>query len=110
MPRCSHLSGRRSYDHRRRSRTYPRQRWQTAHLLSRRLHGACLNPNHSQNAMPKRIAVALLLIAILPLLPFRSESRAVAPEYDLAIINGRILDGTGNPWFTGSVAIKGDRI
>jgi len=60
--------------------------------------------------MLKRIAVALLLIALVPLLPFRTESSAVAPEFDIAIINGRIVDGTGNPWFYGSVAIKGDRI
>lgn len=60
--------------------------------------------------MLKRTAVALLLIVLVPLLPFRSQSRAVAPEYDIAIINGRIVDGTGNPWFQGAVAIKGDRI
>ncbi|HJQ25486.1 MAG TPA: D-aminoacylase [Blastocatellia bacterium] len=60
--------------------------------------------------MLKRIAVALLLIALVPLLPFRTESSAGAPEFDVAIINGRIVDGTGNPWFYGSVAIKGDRI
>src|SRR5437763_8533345 len=59
--------------------------------------------------MLKRFAIALLLIALVPL-PFRSESRAVEPEFDIAIINGRIVDGTGNPWFYGAVAIKGDRI
>src|SRR5437667_7973684 len=32
------------------------------------------------------------------------------PRYDLVIRNGRIVDGTGNPWFYGDVAIKGDRI
>jgi N-acyl-D-aspartate/D-glutamate deacylase len=32
------------------------------------------------------------------------------PQYDLLIINGHILDGTGNPWFAGSVAIKGGKI
>jgi N-acyl-D-amino-acid deacylase len=30
--------------------------------------------------------------------------------YDLVIVNGRIVDGTGNPWFAGSVAIKDGRI
>jgi N-acyl-D-amino-acid deacylase len=31
-------------------------------------------------------------------------------EFDLAIINARIIDGTGNPWFRGSIAIKDGRI
>lgn len=31
-------------------------------------------------------------------------------NYDLVIINGRIVDGTGNPWFYGSVAIKDGKI
>ena len=30
--------------------------------------------------------------------------------YDVLIKNGRIMDGTGNPWFAGDVAIRGDRI
>lgn len=29
---------------------------------------------------------------------------------DLAIINGRILDGTGEPWFWSDVGVRGDRI
>lgn len=32
------------------------------------------------------------------------------PTYDLIIENGRIVDGTGNAWFYGDLAIKGDRI
>jgi N-acyl-D-aspartate/D-glutamate deacylase len=32
------------------------------------------------------------------------------PEFDLVVRHGRIVDGTGNPWFTGDVAIKGARI
>ncbi len=32
------------------------------------------------------------------------------PPYDLVIINARIVDGTGNPWFRGSIAIRDGRI
>jgi N-acyl-D-amino-acid deacylase len=32
------------------------------------------------------------------------------PPYDVVIENGRIVDGTGNAWFHGDVAIRGDRI
>lgn len=56
---------------------------------------------------------------ILGLLAMAGVSPAVAqsgpPEVearttDLILRNGRILDGTGNPWFLGDVAIRGDRI
>src|SRR5206468_795906 len=30
--------------------------------------------------------------------------------YDLIISNGRIVDGTGNPWFSGDIGVTGDRI
>jgi N-acyl-D-aspartate/D-glutamate deacylase len=30
--------------------------------------------------------------------------------YDLLLRNGRIVDGTGNPWFRGDVAVRGDTI
>jgi N-acyl-D-aspartate/D-glutamate deacylase len=33
-----------------------------------------------------------------------------SPDYDLIIANGRIIDGTGNPWFYADVAIRGDSI
>jgi dihydroorotase/N-acyl-D-amino-acid deacylase len=39
---------------------------------------------------------------------------AAAPEaslpYDVIIRNGRIIDGSGNPWVSGDLAIRGDRI
>jgi len=33
-----------------------------------------------------------------------------AKKYDLVIKNGRIIDGTGNPWFKADIGIKGKRI
>ncbi|MCI0534251.1 MAG: D-aminoacylase [Verrucomicrobiales bacterium] len=35
---------------------------------------------------------------------------AAEPVYDLVIRNGKIIDGTGNPWFYGDVAVARDRI
>jgi dihydroorotase/N-acyl-D-amino-acid deacylase len=33
-----------------------------------------------------------------------------ATGYDLVITNGKIVDGTGNPWYYGDVGVRGDRI
>ena len=39
-----------------------------------------------------------------------SESGAGSSAYDVIIENGRVVDGTGNAWFYGDVALRGDRI
>ena len=35
---------------------------------------------------------------------------AQRPRFDVVIANGRIVDGTGSPWFRGDIGIVGDRI
>src|SRR5437764_6970842 len=39
-----------------------------------------------------------------------AAAQAPPPRYDVVITNGRIVDGTGAPWYRGDVAIAGDRI
>jgi dihydroorotase/N-acyl-D-amino-acid deacylase len=39
-----------------------------------------------------------------------TPSSAAHTSYDVLIRNGRIIDGTGNPWVSGDVAIRADRI
>src|SRR6056297_3259892 len=48
----------------------------------------------------------LLLLAVTGF----SSATAQKPTFDLVIRGGRIVDGTGNPWFYGDLAIQGDRI
>ena len=52
------------------------------------------------------IALALIIATLLAPLPLNAQVEA----YDIIIMNGRIVDGSGNPWFYGDVAIRGDRI
>jgi N-acyl-D-amino-acid deacylase len=35
---------------------------------------------------------------------------SVSNDYDVIIKNGSIIDGSGNPWVSGDIAIRGDRI
>lgn len=50
-------------------------------------------------------------IAILLPISFAGSGAAQKPaDYDLIIANGRVIDGTGNPWFYADIAIRGDRI
>src|SRR5688572_5135343 len=46
---------------------------------------------------------SILLFLFLPAI-------GVAQDADLVIRNGKIVDGTGNSWYYGDVAVKGDRI
>ena len=46
-----------------------------------------------------RVALLLLLAAF-----------SASGQFDILIRNARVIDGTGNPWFHASVAIRGERI
>jgi len=52
---------------------------------------------------------ALIIVAFLAV-GFLSSTAAQGPSYDLVIRNGRIVDGSGSPWYRSDVAIRGDTI
>ena len=61
-----------------------------------------------------RIRTPLLALATLVGCSVQPEPLArqqgSAQQYDIVISNGKVVDGTGNPWFYGDIAITGDHI
>jgi N-acyl-D-amino-acid deacylase len=56
------------------------------------------------------IILTLLFLALACSAPRTCAQNHEPPEYDVIIRNGRIIDGTGNPWYEADLAIAGDRI
>ncbi len=50
------------------------------------------------------------VLAAASLTVFVAAPRAQAPAFDLVIRNGRIVDGTGSPWYLGDLAVRNDTI
>jgi len=65
-----------------------------------RLHAPSLN----------RIFFCLGVLATLVVLSAASKASAQAPEFDIVIRHGRVVDGSGNPWYRGDLGIRGKRI
>ncbi|HKD03791.1 MAG TPA: D-aminoacylase [Terriglobales bacterium] len=53
-----------------------------------------------------RVLKALLLIALFAVTAFCAEP----PTFDLVITHGRIIDGTGSPWYSGDIGIRAGKI
>lgn len=54
---------------------------------------------------PSLVAVALVAVAWIGLAP-RPGAAQNAPVFDLILRNGRVVDGTGSPWYRADVAIR----
>ena len=48
---------------------------------------------------------AILLFGVIPL-----QSQEPAKSFDIVIINGHIIDGTGSPWYSGDLGIRDSKI
>jgi N-acyl-D-amino-acid deacylase len=60
-------------------------------------------------ALRRSLRLAVVLLAGVHLL--WSQAPAVAAQsFDVVIINGRIIDGTGSPWYSGDVGIRDGKI
>ena len=52
--------------------------------------------------------VAILLATILPGCSMNHSAKSI--PFDLKITNGRVLDGTGAPWYRADIGVRGDTI
>lgn len=57
-----------------------------------------------------RLGGLLLCGAAVIIFAAASFRRASGPEYDLLITNAHIIDGTGSPWYEGSVGVRSGKI
>ncbi len=59
-------------------------------------------------------AISMLLSAAAPLMaqssPAPPAATQLAPPFDVVIVNGHIIDGTGSPWYSGQIGIRDGRI
>ncbi|MFL6469176.1 MAG: amidohydrolase family protein [Pyrinomonadaceae bacterium] len=72
--------------------------------MSQRIQRSILDRNYRQI-----FAVALLCVVFLNTLSVGIVAQSGSPIYDIVIRNGRVLDGSGNPWILADVAIKDGR-
>jgi dihydroorotase/N-acyl-D-amino-acid deacylase len=56
------------------------------------------------------LCISIAFMAACAAQPPRTQAPASPARFDLLITNGRVMDGTGSPWFRADVAIRGDRI
>ena len=66
--------------------------------------------NHRRDLKSLRRSVAIAAGIFLALATAAPAKPQQAETYDLLVVNGRLVDGTGNAWIYADVAIRGNRI
>ena len=59
--------------------------------------------------MKAKIALSLFVFTML-IVPCQIRAQGGSPAFDLVITNGHIVDGTGSPWYSGDLGIRGGKI
>ncbi len=54
--------------------------------------------------------LTIFSIVMVVVFSFALRSKSGTEKFDILIKNGKIVDGTGNPWFYGDIGIRGDTI
>jgi N-acyl-D-amino-acid deacylase len=68
--------------------------------------GTCDLHNDCIGTMRAFLCIAALLLLVTISLPAQSTPQ----PYDIVIVNGHIIDGTGSPWYSGDIGIRNGRI
>src|SRR5262245_37953652 len=62
------------------------------------------------NSIVRLLSIALLMLMSASGLRVAQSSKAAVTSYDLVVVNARVVDGSGNPWFRADVAIRDGKI